>query len=56
MWNLNIYIYIHICTYIYTHICVYVYIYIYNELIYRTETDSQTQRMNLWLSGKKGGR
>ena len=26
-----------------------------NELIYKTETDSQTQRMNLWLTGGKGG-
>ena len=27
-----------------------------NELIYRTETDSQTQRINLWLPrGKVGG-
>ena len=25
-----------------------------NELIYKTETDSQTQRMNLWLPGGKG--
>ena len=24
-----------------------------NELIYKTETDSQTQRMNLWLPGGK---
>ena len=27
-----------------------------NELIYKTETDSQTKRMNLWLPGGKGGR
>ena len=26
-----------------------------NEHIYKTETDSQTQRMNLWLPGRKGG-
>ena len=26
-----------------------------NDLIYKTETDSQTQRMNLWLPGGKGG-
>ena len=26
-----------------------------NELIYNKETDSQTQRMNLWLPGGKGG-
>ena len=25
-----------------------------NELIYKTETDSQPQRANLWLSGKEG--
>ena len=25
-----------------------------NELIYRTETDSQTQKTNLWLSKGKG--
>ena len=28
-----------------------------NELIYKTETDSQTQRTDLWLpKGRKGGR
>ena len=27
-----------------------------NELIYKTETDSQTERMNLWLPEGKGGR
>ena len=28
-----------------------------NELIYKTETDSQTQKTNLWLpKGKSGGR
>ena len=27
-----------------------------NELIYRTETDSQTQKTNLWLPKGKGGR
>ena len=28
-----------------------------NELIYETETDSQTYRMNFWLpGGKNGGR
>ena len=26
-----------------------------NELIYQTDTDSQTQRMNLWLPKGKGG-
>ena len=26
-----------------------------NELIYKTETDSQTQRMNLWLPGERMG-
>ena len=26
-----------------------------NELIYKTETDLQTQRTNLWLPGGKGG-
>ena len=26
-----------------------------NELIYKTETDSQTQRTNLWLPGGNGG-
>ena len=26
-----------------------------NELIYKTETDSQTQRTDLWLPGGKGG-
>ena len=26
-----------------------------NELIYKTDTDSQTQRMNLWSSGWKDG-
>ena len=27
-----------------------------NELIYKTETDSQTQKINLWLpEGKEGG-
>ena len=25
-----------------------------NELIYKTETDSQTQRRNLWLPGGEG--
>ena len=25
-----------------------------NEFIYKTETDSQTQRMNLWLPGEMG--
>ena len=25
-----------------------------NKLIYKTETDSETQRMNLWLPGGKG--
>ena len=27
-----------------------------NELIYETETDSQTQRTNLWLPRKSAGR
>ena len=27
-----------------------------NELIYKTETDSQTYRMNLWLPRGRGGR
>ena len=27
-----------------------------NELIYKTETDSQTQKTNLWLQKEKGGR
>ena len=27
-----------------------------NELIYKVEADSQTQRMNLWLPGGKGRR
>ena len=27
-----------------------------NEFIYETETDSQTQRTNLWLPGARGGR
>ena len=26
-----------------------------NELIYKTETDSQTQKTNLWLPKGKGG-
>ena len=26
-----------------------------NELIYKTETDSQTYRMNLWLPGGRMG-
>ena len=26
-----------------------------NELIYRPETDSQTQKTNLWLPKRKGG-
>ena len=26
-----------------------------NELIYKTETDTQTQRMNLWLPGGRVG-
>ena len=26
-----------------------------NELIYKTETDSQIQRTNLWLPGGRGG-
>ena len=26
-----------------------------NELIYKTETDSQTQKMNSWLTEGKGG-
>ena len=26
-----------------------------NELIYKTETDSQTQKTNLWLPKEKGG-
>ena len=26
-----------------------------NELIYKTETDSQTQETNLWLPNGKGG-
>jgi len=26
-----------------------------NELIYKTETDSQTERMNLWLPGGRMG-
>ena len=26
-----------------------------NELIYKTETNSQAQRMNLWLPGRKDG-
>ena len=26
-----------------------------NELIYKTETDSQTQRTDLWLPGGRGG-
>ena len=26
-----------------------------NELIHKTDTCSQTQRMNLWLPGEKGG-
>ena len=26
-----------------------------NEYIYKAETDSQTQRTDLWLSGKGGG-
>ena len=26
-----------------------------NELIYKTETDSQTQKTNLWLTKGKGG-
>ena len=25
-----------------------------NEFIYKTETDSQTQKMNLWLHGQQG--
>ena len=25
-----------------------------NELIYKTETDSQTQKTNLWLPGERG--
>ena len=25
-----------------------------NELIYKTEIDSQPERMNLWLPGEKG--
>ena len=26
-----------------------------NELIYKTETDSQTQKTNIWLPKEKGG-
>ena len=26
-----------------------------NELIYKTDTDSQTQRINLWLPGRENG-
>ena len=27
-----------------------------NELIYKTETNSQTQKTNLWLAKRKAGR
>ena len=27
-----------------------------NELIYKTEIDSQTKKMKLWLSKEKGGK
>ena len=27
-----------------------------NELVYKTETDSQIQKTNLWLPNGKGGR
>ena len=27
-----------------------------NELIYKTEIDTQTQKTNLWLPKRKGGR
>ena len=27
-----------------------------NKLTYKTETDSQTQKINLWLPKRKGGR
>ena len=33
----------------------YVFFNVTNDLIYKTETDSQTQKMNLWLPGVKCG-